>query len=281
MPMKILFSKSIWEMNDRPMRAFLDRAAADGFDAVEVSAEGLGMEPGTFRGELDRRGLRLVSQVCTSGETPAAHRQSLETRLRQSSDIGPDLVSCHTGKDHFPFEENAALFRRSLELGRDLVVPVVHETHRGRALFSAPATAAFLKALPELRINADFSHWVNVHESDLSDQSDAVELAIQRSHFLHARVGHSQGPQASHPLAPEWKPWLDLHVGWWRRILDRRKAEGTEEFFITPEAGPPPYMPTVPFTGKPVADAWEVNVKMRDWLRDELARAGFEVRNDA
>jgi hypothetical protein len=35
---------------------------------------------------------------------------------------------------------------------------------------------------------------------------------------------------------------------------------------FTAEFGPPGYMPTVPFTGKPVADLWEVNQWMTDYI---------------
>jgi hypothetical protein len=57
-----------------------------------------------------------------------------------------------------------------------------------------------------------------------------------------------------------------------RRSLERNNRERGEQFFITPEAGPPPYMPTVPYTGKPVADARTVNVPMRDFLREPFGQ---------
>jgi sugar phosphate isomerase/epimerase len=146
--MKILYAKSVWEMIEQPLAAFLDRAAADRFDAVEVLPERLGMEPARFRAELKARGLRLVSQVHTKGATPAEHRASLATKLELSAGIGADFASCHTGKDHFAFEDNVALFQHSIEVASELGLPVVHETHRGRALYSAPATAAYLAAVP-------------------------------------------------------------------------------------------------------------------------------------
>lgn len=52
----------------------------------------------------------------------------------------------------------------------------------------------------------------------------------------------------------------------WRPIINRHRSEGREWFTITPEAGPPPYMPVLPFSGQPVADAWQINVAVRDWL---------------
>jgi hypothetical protein len=53
-----------------------------------------------------------------------------------------------------------------------------------------------------------------------------------------------------------------------------RRAEGREWFTLTPEFGPPEYMPCLPFTRQPVADAWEVNVEFLGYPRQPLqARA--------
>jgi hypothetical protein len=41
-----------------------------------------------------------------------------------------------------------------------------------------------------------------------------------------------------------------------------------------PEFGPPGYMPTLPFTNQPVADAWRVNVEMRKLLIEALGTEG-------
>lgn len=109
-----------------------------------------------------------------------------------------------------------------------------------------------------------------VHESDLSDQDHNVELAITRSDHIHARVGYEEGPQVSDPRAPEWERHLANHLRLWQRIIDHHRSSGSALLTITPEFGPPNYMHTLPFTNKPVADTWKVNVYMRDLLAREL-----------
>jgi len=127
-----------------------------------------------------------------------------------------------------------------------------------------------METLPELRLTADFSHWMVVHESDLSDQEETLSLAIERSDHIHARIGYEEGPQISDPRAPEWKGHVERHIELWRRIAERHRRDGSKMLTITPEFGPPNYMHTLPFTNEPVRDAWEVNVYMRDMLARAL-----------
>jgi sugar phosphate isomerase/epimerase len=147
---------------------------------------------------------------------------------------------------------------------------VLHETHRGRPTFSTTETLRHLEALPALRLTADISHWMCVHESDLSDQQEALDRVVPRVDHIHARVGYAEGPQVPHPLAPEYGAALEAHVRFWQAVLDARRVEGREWFTLTPEFGPPEYMPCLPFTRQPVADAWDVNVEFLAYLRQAL-----------
>ncbi|HMK38245.1 MAG TPA: sugar phosphate isomerase/epimerase, partial [Bacteroidota bacterium] len=134
-----------------------------------------------------------------------------------------------------------------------------------------PEARELLLLLGDLRLTADFSHWCCVHESLLADQPEALALAIDRTEYIHARVGHAEGPQVSDPRAPEWSAELDAHMAWWRRIADARRAAGAEDLFVCPEFGPAPYMPLIPHSRAPVADLWEITLFMKDLLRQKLA----------
>jgi hypothetical protein len=63
---------------------------------------------------------------------------------------------------------------------------------------------------------------------------------------------------------------VDKFVALWRRIIAARKADASPFLVITPEFGPPPYMPVEPFTRRPMADPWEVNVAFRQQLVELL-----------
>jgi len=122
-----------------------------------------------------------------------------------------------------------------------------------------------------LRITLDVSHWVTVAESFLDDQPEAMELAIQRTEHIHARVGYPEGPQVADPAAPEWNEALQHHLAWWDRIIERKRFETNALVTITPEFGPYPYMVHLPYSQKPIADQWQNNVYMMNLLRERYS----------
>ena len=58
---------------------------------------------------------------------------------------------------------------------------------------------------------------------------------------------------------------------WWLKIISLKKEKNWKEFVITPEFGPAPYMPAMPFTLQPLSNQWEINVKMKDQLTNLFA----------
>jgi sugar phosphate isomerase/epimerase len=268
--MELVFCKSKWEMWHDPLEAFLDRTAAHGFDATELYLATVSESPGVIERLHNDRGLAMIGQILTEGSTAAEHIDSLDRYADVALEAGASLVNLHAGRDIFSFSDNLRIFEAVIDMGNRMGVPFVVETHRGRPTYSAVETRRYLEALPELRLTADFSHWMVVHESDLSDQDSNIQLAIERSLHIHARVGYAEGPQVPDPRAPEWNGHVDRHIDLWRRILKVRQLDGMDRVTITPEFGPPDYMHTIPFTGEPVADTWDVNVFMQQLLRERL-----------
>ena len=127
--------------------------------------------------------------------------------------------------------------------------------------------------MPSLKLVLDMSHWCNVCESLLQDQEDLIEPLLPAVSHIHARVGWEHGPQVSDPRAPEWSDALNAHLKWWDKVIAARRAEGVRQFTITPEFGPPPYLPTLPYTCQPVASQWDINVHMMNLLRARYSGA--------
>jgi len=114
---------------------------------------------------------------------------------------------------------------------------------------------------------------VAVAETFLHDQQDAVDLAVSRTRHIHARIGHTQGAQVSDPRAPEWQEALEMHLHCWDKIYDASKKAGLPMLTFTPEFGPSPYMPLLPYTKQPVANQWEINVYMNQLLKSRYKKA--------
>lgn len=93
---------------------------------------------------------------------------------------------------------------------------------------------------------------------------------MQRSYAIHARVGHAEGPQITDPCDPLWEKNLAVHLAWWKRIVAHRQAEGCEILPVCPEFGPAPYMTLLPHVHTPIADLWQINCHMMEWLRPRL-----------
>lgn len=270
---EICYLKSNWEAKHLGLTEFLDRARADGFDGSELYLPILDASPDEVRRLHEERDMRLVVQLKANGHTPAEHAAAFSAAFERAAEAQPLLVNAHLGSDLFSFEENLDLYQRAIETAGALGVPVAFETHRGRPTFAAPATRRYLEALPGMHLTADFSHWTVVHESLLENQRETMQLAIDRSAYIHARVGHPQGPQVAHPEAPEWQRHVQAHMSWWRRIVTLRRDEGRPFLAITPEFGPPPYMPTLPFLDRAIVDPWDANVAMRRILERAFASA--------
>ncbi len=270
--MQLKFFRSIWGMEEPTLRANLEKIKAAGFDGVEmmVPLKKSGQEE--LRALLQELNLDLIaSQWAASGSTFAEYLLSLEEHLYANAELKPLFSNSQTGKDYYTPEQTSKLIERAAEIARETNVPVLHETHRGKFTFHPRNTAQYLQQFPDVRVAADFSHWCNVCESYLLDQPEDLALAISRTDHIHARVGHPQGAQVSDPRAPEWQEALQHHLTWWDAIVDAHRRKGSAVLTICPEFGPYPYLPEEPYSRKPLADLWEINLFMKDLLQKRYA----------
>jgi sugar phosphate isomerase/epimerase len=272
--MEIRFGKSNWEVSSiMAIEEFVFKARLCGFDAVELYLPWLKESPSDIAMICDDHGLDLIAHISSEGASAGEHVAHWERWFDTAIRCGASRINSHTGRDFFSFEANLKIFDRTLELARNSGIPTTHETHRGRALFAAHACGPFLKLLPELMLTADFSHWVCVAESDLRDQQDVLDRAIARVGHVHARVGYDQGPQVRDPRGELSGPWLARFKEIWIAITVSARERGMERIYFTPEFGPPPYADGFAWDTEVVSKIWEMNLWMRDFLRDAL-RAG-------
>lgn len=185
--------------------------------------------------------------------------------------LKPLYINCHSGRDYFTFEQNKSFIDHTTKLAKQTGIKICHETHRSRILYSAPAARNYFDQMPDLRITFDVSHWCNVSESLLNNQPDTLRMALERTDHVHARIGHPEGPQVNDPRAPEWKEAVDAHLAWWDKIADMKRKKN-ETMTVLTEFGPPDYMPTQPYSRKPLADQWAINVYMKDLVRERYGK---------
>jgi sugar phosphate isomerase/epimerase len=200
------------------------------------------------------------------------HYDAYNSWLWKMNDYKPFIINSQTGKDFFSFEENTSLINEAMKFAQDTGIKVYHETHRNKFSFAAHITREYLQKMPDLQITLDASHWVCVAESFLENQREAMQLAIERTEHIHARVGYEEGPQVPDPRVPEWQHALNMHLNWWDKVVERKRLEGADAILtITPEFGPFPYMVSLPFTQQPITNQWDVNAYMMQILRERYS----------
>ena len=265
--LKIKYFCPRWGMEHISWNEFGKLVKQAGFDGIEAFVPFDEQEKKELVSVLKENELLLIGQYYQSFEKDfELHKDSFKKHLQHLAGVDPLLIDSQTGKDYFTSVQNGELFSIASEISKKTGVPIAHETHRNKALFAAHIARELFIQNPDIQITADFSHWCNVSESLLEQQPEAVEMAIDRAIHIHARVGSSQSAQVSDPRAPEWQKELETHLHWWEEIFRHRQRMGAKVFTITTEFGPPPYMPSVPFSGQPLANQWEINLFMKDLL---------------
>lgn len=282
--MELKLFRTLWSVTD-PLPQVAAEAAAAAFDGLELPAPGDGAELDAMLRTLGDYGLQWIAEICTAGSyVPyrdadlATHIADLEAGLARVAGLGPVKVNCLGGLDAWPLETSLRFFEAGLAAAERHGLELCFETHRGRSLFNPWVTAGLVERLPQLRLNADVSHWCVVAERLMDSEMDTIEAIAPNVVHIHGRVGYSQGPQVPDPAAPEYAEALASHQRCWEVFWRAQHAAGRAPT-LTPEFGADGYLHTLPYTQIPVADLWQLNqwiarterAHYRRWYQTELA----------
>ena len=250
--------------------AFCEKTKAAGYDGIEIWLPKDPKSQSELKLALKKHDLKVGFLNGTN--RTVSFEESLKQYIAHFKILiswNPTYINCHTGYDFFSFVQNKAFIDAANKIAKENNVPIYHETHRGRFSFNLPDTKKYIAAIPELKLTLDISHWMVVHESLLQNQDSHLEEIINRSHHIHARIGHAEGPQVNDPEAPEWKEAVERHMNIWEKVI-RKQWETNDIFTITTEFGPADYMPTLPYSQLPVADQWKANIYMMKLLKERF-----------
>jgi hypothetical protein len=266
--MRFELFKTFWGFTGGPYEAGpLVRAA--GFDGIEAQVPAGEAARNRFAQGLADEQLDFIAEITTAGSyvpersaTPADHLHDLEAKLIWAKPLQPRFCNVIAGCDAWPADVQIDFFARAVELEEKHRVVCSFETHRARSLFNPWITRDVVRAVPQLKLTCDFSHWAVVCERLLDSEWDTLVELAPHAHHLHGRIGYPQGPQVPHPAAPEYADCLASHRRIWELLWNAQSAKGYAATTMTPEFGPDGYLHTLPFTDAPVADLWEINTWM-------------------
>ncbi|MBS1495997.1 MAG: sugar phosphate isomerase/epimerase [Bacteroidetes bacterium] len=262
-----------WGQEHLSAKAFFEKVMTGNFQGIEINLPNSTESKKDFFATLElTRNINpdfiFIPQQLTAAENEnvSDYIKRVELKLLELAAYQPAFINSHTGKDYFSFDDNCRVIEACQNISSKTGIKILHETHRGRFSFHTASLIPYLQKFPELELTGDFSHFCAVSESLLNDQENILNKIIPHVSYIHARVGYEQGPQVNNPFAPEWKNHLQQFTKWWDAIVHCNKQKGKSEIAICPEFGPAPYMPCLPFTKQPLANQWEVNVKLKEYL---------------
>lgn len=274
MPINIKYTCPFWGQEHLDADAFIDKVVENNFQGIEIHLPATEKFTNSFIDgiedvyEINPEFVFVLQQhTVPCNENLGSYIKRMEEKFFELAAYQPTFINSHTGTDYFSFDDNCRVLEACLNIGNKIGVKILHETHRGRFSFHAASLVSYLEKFPELELTGDFSHFCTVSESLLFNQEDIMEKIIPHVLYIHARVGHEQGAQINDPFAPEWENHLKRFTTWWDEIIKQNHDKGKKEFVICPEFGPAPYMPCMPYTRQPLANQWDINVKMKEYLK--------------
>ncbi|KAJ5798308.1 uncharacterized protein N7503_007604 [Penicillium pulvis] len=177
------------------------------------------------------------------------HLKAYRDVLLLAEPLRPVSFNFQSGEDAWEIEESIRFYRGTLEVDTELGVSgrVYHETHRNRSMFTPYAAQQILKAVPQLRITADLSHWMVGLERllDIGEGDRAMmDSIIPHVYHIHTRIGTTQASQCPEPMNPVFEQERLCFERLWTKVLQCRIEDNPDSKIIfVPEYGPFPYHP--------------------------------------
>ncbi|MBO9619907.1 MAG: sugar phosphate isomerase/epimerase [Niabella sp.] len=284
--MKVKFLCPRWGSEQVDWPVFLKEVKDAGYAGIEWFPFGEVADKDLVLNMLEQFELdfSIVMQVVRPWADVNSYLEALEKELQLLAAFCTDkkrplFISVQGGREFFTNEQILACLSVCEKTEQETGIRICQETHRNKWSFAAHAVYPVLQQRPELGLTLDVSHWFCVSESYLEDQQDAVQAAIKQTVHLHARVGHTEGPQVFDPALPEYAAALNKHLKIWDEWVYYCRSQDREEITITPEFGPPPYMVPANRTTDLREEQWRLNLWMKNFLNERYnkTKAGYEA----
>lgn len=201
---------------------------------------------------LGEAGVQAI-QLSDFGEPPDAMAHARIARIDAPGDAdavarrhrgeGAALTTLHVGTGMETDAEADALIGATLEASARHGYPMYVETHRATVTQDPRRTLDLIARFPELRINADLSHWYTGGEmryGDFAARLDALTPVFERVRYMHGRIGTPGLIQAALTGPDDERQFVADFREMWRRCAAGflATAEPGERLLFAPELLP-------------------------------------------
>ncbi|MEL7070918.1 MAG: TIM barrel protein [Cyanobacteria bacterium J06581_3] len=277
--------RSFWS-GPTDLDELIHQTVEGGFDGIEGPIPDDAQQRTVLRCLLQKHNLVFIAEATTGSDpnspsdwwiprpdrTVDNHLQDLTWVVNHAAEMEALFVSTMCGYDAWSWQQQVDFFGRALELEQRSGITISFETHRSRSLFNPWITRDLLNEFPKMKLTCDFSHWCVVCERLIDTEWPILELCAERAQHIQCRVGYSQHAQVADPRAPESQAALVAHERWWSLIWEKQQQRGMSLTTMMPEFLYDGYMQTLPYTGLPVADVWEITCWMGQRQRQRFTQ---------
>lgn len=266
---RLLVMQSLWAMQRRrpdgqewPLEDQVRMIAAAGFDGASVD---FGDAAFARRATGLLRDHGLTWQVEAFVATVAA----LEPVVELWSDLGGTHINLLPVVRPYRIEDALPFIDGWRAMADRAGAPLNIETHRNQLTNDLIFTLHLLDRVPDLRLEADLSHYLVGREMwfpvDAANHA-LMHRILDNAWGLQGRVASREQIQV--PLLPHLAHWLDLFLGWWDYGMRswRRRAGPDAALTFLCELGPPEYAITGP-DGHELSDRWREAIRLKDLAR--------------
>jgi sugar phosphate isomerase/epimerase len=268
-PPRLRVGHTLWNLEKLPMNApvswtleeKISRVQGAGFEHIEcwISNDANGQQ---VVEEVRKNGLALAL-----GHRPCSVKETREV-VECAAQFGAQWVLCQPASAYHPLAEVVEIVREGARIAADNGLCYFVETHRNNYTETIRQTLELIEAVPEIKITADFSHFVVVGEFYGWEGEGAIERMrpiIERVAHVHGRisngeqvqvdVGDGSGGEAT-PAGFFRQIWTEIFRIW------RLSAQPGDILPFSSELGPPRYAITLP-DGREFSDRWEQSLVMK------------------
>ena len=230
----------------------------------------------------DERGESVVSEL-RKHELPLAlgHRPCSVADTRGTVELAAkwdaQWVLCQPASAYHTLEEVVQIVREGAKMAADHGLCYFVETHRNNFTETIRQTLELIEAVPEIKMTADFSHFVVGGEFYGWEGEGAIERLqpiIEKVAHVHARISNGEqvqvdvGDGQSDPAARFFvQIWTQIFKTW------RKTAQNGDILPFSSELGPPRYAITLP-DGSEFSDRWEQAIVMRNLAEEAWQLSG-------
>ena len=263
---------------DEPAGGWMQAIRGAGYDGVQF------VEPLDPR--LVEQARRVGLRVCGSGRVNAV--EDAGRLAAEGASHGLECLTLHVGWGMEGDDEAGRLIEAILDASIRHAMPLFVETHRATLFQDIWRSVGFVRRFPDLRFNADFSHWYTGLEfvyGGLDRKMDFIRPVVDRVAFMHGRIGDPGCMQVDIGTieAAGDLPYVRDYRAMWSATFDAflNRSTSMDSFRFAPELLAPSIYYGRMHEGREISDRWSQSLILTDLAREWFEAARLRCKMEA